>query len=415
MVMRMYKPVAVLAITQVVSWGMLYYAFGVLASRIQADLGLTASQAFGAFSWSVLVAGLAAAPVGIAIDRHGGRRIMMAGSLAAASGLWCLAAATSFTAYMAAWTLIGAAMSLTLYEAAFATLNRSLVNEPACAISTVTLLGGLASTIFWPLTEALAARLGWRDTLTIYALVQLFICAPLHHMLDGKGQQNLAAPAHAGATLPQAVRLPQFWLLAAAFACNAFIFSALSVHLIRVMQALGHAVELALLLAALIGPMQVLGRFIERTWASGQPPAVVGIYTFAALPAALLSVALFGESAYAVALFCILYGLSNGVMTILRGTLPAAMFGRRHYGAISGALAAPALLSKASGPLAMAVVLESAGPRLVLNIFVAMAIVSLGLFMFAVGRVGYTTSVEKAYRIRSAIFAKFILFIRRVL
>jgi predicted MFS family arabinose efflux permease len=386
MFMQIRKAVVVLAVTQVVSWGMLYYAFGVLAARIQADLALTAGQTFGAFSGSVLVAGLAAAPVGAAIDRHGGRWLMLAGSMVAATGLWSLAGATSFPAYMAAWSLIGVAMALTLYEAAFATLNRSLAGDAAKSISTVTLLGGLASTAFWPLTEALAVRIGWRDTLTAYAVLQLLVCAPLHLLLDGGRPVSASAPQHTGITLPQAMRERKFWLLAAAFAINAFIFAALSVHLIRVVRALGHSMDLALLLAALIGPMQVAGRLMERTWASGKPPAIVGIYTFATLPVALFAIAAYGDHAYGVGTFCVLYGLSNGVLTILRGTLPAAMFGRKNYGAISGALAAPALLAKASGPLVVAVALDHAGAYQVLVPIAAMSVVSLAVFTRAIGR-----------------------------
>jgi predicted MFS family arabinose efflux permease len=383
---RIRKPVVVLAVTQVLSWGMLYYAFGVLASRIQADLGLSASQAFGAFSWSVLVAGLAAPLVGACIDRHGGRWIMVAGSLVASMGLWRLAAASSFQGYMVGWTLVGIAMSLTLYEAAFATLNRALASDAGKAISTVTLLGGLASTAFWPLTEALAVRVGWRDTLMLYGLVQLLACAPAHFLLDGTREGVAPLPQHRGVTLPQAVRHSQFWLLAAAFAINAFIFAALSVHLIRVVRALGHSMELALMLAALVGPMQVAGRLVERTWASRTPPAVVGIYTFAALPVSLFAIAVYGNEAFGVAAFCLLYGLSNGVLTILRGTLPAAMFGRRHYGAISGALAAPALLAKASGPLLFAVALDQFGARQVLLPLVLMSLASFAVFVRAIGK-----------------------------
>jgi predicted MFS family arabinose efflux permease len=384
--MQSRRPIAILAVTQVTSWGMLYYAFGVIASRIQADLALSASQTFGAFSWSVLVAGLCATPVGIAIDRHGGRWIMVLGSATAALGLWAMASAASFAGYMVAWSIVGVAMSLTLYEAAFATLNRSIAHGAAKAISTVTLAGGLASTAFWPLTEALATRLGWRETLVLYALVQLALCLPLHFMLDGGRAQHEDSQHYVGATLPQAVRQPQFWLLAAAFAFNAFIFSALAVHLIRVVQALGHGMELSLFLAGLIGPMQVIGRLMERLWGSKTPPAVIGAYTFAALPAALLALALFGQHAYAVGLFCILYGLSNGVLTILRGTLPAAMFGRKQYGAISGALAAPALVAKASGPLAFAMASDFAGVQPMLMPLAIMAMTSLGLFLLAVRR-----------------------------
>jgi len=380
------KPVVVLAVTQVLSWGMLYYAFGVLANRIQGDLGLSASQVFGAFSWSVLVAGLAAPLVGAGIDRHGGRWIMVAGSIVAAMGLWRLAAASTFQGYLLGWTLVGVAMSLTLYEAAFATLNRSLAGDAGKAISTVTLLGGLASTAFWPLTEALAVRIGWRDTLMLYALVQSLACAPAHFLLDGAQRHEASLSHHRGVTLPYVLRHSQFWLLAAAFAINASIFAALSVHLIRVVRALGHSMELALMLAALVGPMQVVGRLIERTWASRTPPAVVGIYTFAALPVALFAIAAYGNEAYGVAAFCLLYGLSNGVLTILRGTLPAAMFGRRHYGAISGALAAPALLAKASGPLLFAVALDQFGARQVLLPLVLMSLVSFAVFARAIGK-----------------------------
>ncbi|MTW10613.1 MFS transporter [Pseudoduganella eburnea] len=387
------KPIAILAVTQITSWGMLYYAFGVLATRIQADLALSASQTFGAFSWCVLVAGLAATPVGIAIDRHGGRWIMVLGSVAAAVGLWVMASAGSFSGYVVAWSVLGVAMSLTLYEAAFATLNRLVMSDAAKAISTVTLVGGLASTVFWPLTEALATRVGWRDTLMIYAVVQVVLCMPLHFMLGGQHHEHLGSSPHAGVTLPQAVRQPQFWLLVGAFAFNAFIFSALSVHLIRVIQTLGHGMELALLLVALIGPMQVIGRLLERTWGAGTPPAVIGAYTFAALPAALLALALFGKYAYAVGVFSILYGLSNGVLTILRGTLPAAMFGRKQYGAISGALAAPALLAKASGPLVFAMALDPSGTPPALMPLAGISVFSFGLFVLAVRcRAGWRTA-----------------------
>lgn len=384
--MQLRKPVVILAFTQVLSWGMLYYAFGVLASRIQADLGLSASQVFGAFSWSVLVAGVAAPLVGTCIDRHGGRWIMVAGSVVAAMGLWRLAVASSFQGYILGWSLAGIAMSMTLYEAAFATLNRSLASDAGQAISTVTLLGGLASTAFWPLTEALAVRVGWRETLELYACVQLLVCAPAHFLLDGARVHEASLSHHRGVTLPQAVRHSKFWLLAAAFAINAFIFAALSVHLIRVVRALGHSMEMALMLAALVGPMQVAGRLIERTWASRTPPALVGIYTFAALPVALVSLAAYGNEACGVAAFCLLYGLSNGVLTILRGTLPAAMFGRRHYGAISGALAAPALLAKASGPLLFAVVLDQGGAQQALVPLVLVSLASFAVFTRAIGK-----------------------------
>jgi hypothetical protein len=186
-------------------------------------------------------------------------------------------------------------------------------------------------------------------------------------------------------TLGEALRHPAFWKLALAFSANVFIFSALAVHLIALLQTLGHAPGTAVLLAALVGPMQVAGRIGERTLARGMAAQDVGRFVFCTLPFGLLVLALLGTRAWAVALFCMLYGMSNGVLTIIRGTLPRALFGARHYGAISGALAAPSLLSKAAGPLAAAAILSgAAGPVLLPLILCGCALASLLLYLSAI-------------------------------
>lgn len=357
---RPWHTVGILGFTQIASWGALYYAFGVLAPAIRQELGLSSELVYGAFSWSILVAGLAATPVGMVIDRIGGRYVMAAGSLICGGGLLWLGHCSGPAAYFGAWTVLGLGMALTLYEAAFATINRKAGDGARRAISTLTLFGGFASTLFWPLTAHLNGWLGWRQTYLCYAAVQLLLCLPLHVLLgnDRAVQRPAATDSARGRTLGEALRHPAFWSLAGAFASNALIFSALSVHLIPLIQGLGHAASMAVLLATLIGPMQVAGRVLERGWAHRATPKLVGQLTFAALPAAILPLVLFGTHTWAVSVFCVLYGLSNGVLTILRGTLPQSLFGRDHYGAISGAMAAPALLSKAAGPLVAAVILR---------------------------------------------------------
>jgi hypothetical protein len=342
------KPIGILAFTQIVSWGSLYYAFAVLAPSIGRELGLAPETAFAAFSWSLLVAGGAATPVGALVDRHGGRYVMAAGSLASALGLVWLARCTTTASYFGAWTLIGLAMALTLYEAAFATINRKLDAGAARAISTLTLFAGFASTIFWPLTQALAVRLDWRAIYLLYAALQLAVCLPLHLWL---GRDAPRAPPCASAprdshTLAEAIRHPAFWKLA---------------------------------------PMQVAGRIGELTLARDRAPQAVGRFVFATLPFGLLALALLGTRAWAVVLFCMLYGMSNGVLTIIRGTLPRVLFGSRHYGAITGALAAPSLLSKAAGPLLGAAVLSGAGgPALLPLALFGCALASLLLYLSAV-------------------------------
>lgn len=385
-----WKIVRLLAFTQIVSWGSLYYAFAIVAPDIQRELGWRTEIVFGAFSWSLLVAGLAATPAGMLIDRYGGRMVMACGSLLSAAGMAGIALAHSVALYFLAWTVVGVAMAMVLYEAAFATINREFLHSPRKGISILTLFGGLASTVFWPLTLQLNGALGWRDTFLVYAAVHLALCTPLHALL-GAARTRTSAAGEVKAqvarshTLHEAVRDPVFWKLAFAFSANMFIFSALSVHLIPLLQRFGHSLATAVLVSTLIGPMQVAGRIGEMAFARHVHPRTVGKLTFAVLPAGLLALLAFGEQQFAVAAFCMLYGASNGVLTIVRGTVPQTLFGRENYGAISGALAGPSLLAKAAGPLAAAALVESnAAPSLLLSVLLLLSLVSLFCFLAAV-------------------------------
>ena len=370
---RPWQTIGILAFTQIASWGSVYYAFGVVAPAIAHELGLRGELAYGAFSWGLLVAGLASAPVGMLLDRFGGRPVMASGSLLCGAGLLWLSRCDSLASYYGAWTLLGLAMALALYEAAFATINRKFDDGGRKAISTLTL--------------HLSTAVGWRDTYFWFGAAQLVFCFPLHLALGRDGPRKPPANDNAprSHTLAEALRHAAFWKLAAAFSANTFIFSALSVHLIPLLRTFGHALELAVLMAALIGPMQVAGRALERSVARNALPQTIGKFTFSALPAAVLTLLLFGGEAWAVAVFCVLYGLSNGVLTIVRATVPQALFGRENYGAISGAMAGPALLSKAAGPLAAAAILRAdPSPSFLLLVFLACAVVSLLFYMGAV-------------------------------
>ncbi|WP_426177806.1 MFS transporter [Massilia sp. TWR1-2-2] len=382
------KIIALLAVPQVIAWGTLYYAFAVLAADIGRELGWRAETVFGAFSWSLLVGGLVAAPAGMLLDRLGGRVVMAAGSLLCGIGFIMLSRAHTLLAYYLAWTVLGAAMAATLYEAAFATLNHHFGVAARQAISTLTLFAGFASTIFWPLTLHVNTAIGWRDTYLLYAALQLGLCLPLHVLLGptapaaARPQSNQGAPDF---TLRQALRHSTFWSLAFAFSANSFIFSALSVHLIPILQRLGHPLGTVVFMAALIGPMQVAARIVERAFAARSRPQTVGKVAFGALPAGLLALLFFGTHQTALALFCVCYGASNGILTIARGTVPQVLFGPRNYGAISGAMSAPAMLSKAAGPLAVAAVIEwNSSPAVLFGLLFAFAIASLLFYLMAV-------------------------------
>jgi len=405
------------------SWGALYYAIAILAPAMAGDLGWRSETVIGAFSWSLLVSGAAATPVGMLIDRHGGRWVMGAGSLLCGAGFAALSQVHTVAAYYAAWTVLGVAMAMTMYEAAFATINREFGMRSRQAISTLTLFGGFASTVSWPLTQHMLGAAGWRDTWLWYGVAHWVVCLPLHLMLQ-RGERpeaesgrsslsaasvppaaspefptaaapaaataaNAPAPASAGPrdhTLAEAVRHPAFWKLGFAFSANSFIFAALSVHLIPLLREYGHTAGVAVALAALVGPMQVAGRIGEMTLGRNAAPQAIGKLTFGALPAALLALLLFGRHGWAAAAFCLLYGMSNGILTIVRGTIPQTLFGRRHYGAISGALAGPSLLSRAAGPLAVAALAQAGSPTALLLILLGAALASLACYLLAIRR-----------------------------
>lgn len=386
---------AILAITQVLSWGMLYYAFAILAPEIQREMGWRAEIVYGAFSWSLLVAGLAATPVGALLDRCGGRFVMAAGSLICGGGFLGLGHAQSVGMYFIAASVLGIGMALVLYEAAFATINRELATTSRTGISTLTLFGGLASTVFWPVTLHLNTLLGWRTTYLAYGVIQLAVCLPLHLLLPGSLRPRSVSVATGGThpvpdqdasfTLREAVRDPIFWKLAFAFSANSFTFSALSVHLIPLLARFGHPASTVVMLAAMIGPMQVAGRIGELAFAQKVAPQAVGLVAFAVLPAGLLALGFLGGWLPAVALFCVMYGLGNGILTIVRGTVPQALYGRENYGAISGAMAGPSLAAKAAGPLVVASMVQGTGASgPVLWMLLAFSLLSLGLYISAV-------------------------------
>lgn len=385
-----WRVVYLLALTQIVSYGSLFYAFALLAPSVRAETGWSNELVFGAYSLSLLLAGLCATPAGALVDRYGGKRVMGAGTVLAGLGLLGLASAHTLPLYYLSWCAIGLSMAMVLYESAFATINREFTSGARRAISVLTLFGGFASTVFWPLTLYLNEGFGWRATLIAYAGLQLLLCLPLHLALGAARPRAALAAVAGGAeadhfTLREAVRHSAFWKLAIAFATNMFIFSAMSVHVIPLLQRLGHPIGVAVFLAALIGPMQVIGRIGELALAHRLSPSAVGRFTFALLPAALLALWALGEQQWVAALFCALYGMSNGVVTIVRGTVPQDLFGRRNYGAIAGALAGPALIAKAAGPLVLAAVVERVpSDRWLIAILLGVSLISLAAFMAAV-------------------------------
>lgn len=384
-----WRLVAALGLAQITAWGSVYYVFALLLPHLHAELGARKEAVVGAFSLALLTSGLLAPWVGRQIDRHGGRGLMSAGSVLAALGLVLLSRVDSLPGLYLAWLLLGVSMAATLYDPAFAVLAKTFDHGYRRAITVLTLFGGFASTVFWPLTQLLIDRYGWRDATALLGLLNLLLCVPLHlRFVPAGARRAAAAPASAadastrGHDLRTALREPAFYLLCGAFTANALVFSAMAVHMLPMLVDKGLSPLQAAAIGALAGPMQVLGRVLELLFGARFRATQVALVASAMLPLSLLLFHALGPISALYLAFAFLYGAGNGVITLVRGAIPAEIYGRTHYGAINGAMAAPVLIAKASGPLVAALVWTLSGGyaslALVLAAVAALTVVLLG-------------------------------------
>lgn len=350
----------VVGINQTLTWGMTFYLPAVLAGPAAATLGLSRAAALGAFSCALLISGFCAPRVGKHIDRHGGRGILLAGCAVSAVGLALLAGAQGIVWWYAAWLVLGIGMSLGLYDVAFATVGCLLGREATPVITGITLMAGFASTIFWPISAALEASIGWRGTLLCYAAVQLLVNLPMVVAFVPGGGPRDTGPAAAAGPAP-AGRRAALLCLGSYFTLRWFVTSAIGVFILPLLQSLGASPERAIFVAALIGPGQVAGRMVE--WSlGGRMNLLVRARLAAALSPVSLLVLLLGGPLAAPG-FALLYGMSNGILTINRGSLPMAIFGPAGYASLLGWLAVPVLLAQAGAPTLAAPLLDALSPQ----------------------------------------------------
>lgn len=359
----LWRVISGLGITQIIGWGTTYYLLGALSPDFAAATGWSKTLIFGAFSAALLLSGVISRSAGRAIDKIGARRVMSAGSIIAAIGL-LLMGLTSYPAfYVTSWLLLGVAMRLTTYDAAFAALAHIVPHNTRRAISYLTLFGGLASTVFWPLGHWLSARFGLQATLLIYAALHLLICLPIHMtVLAGHGDLSDHGGEPAAMDLaPPLEGRERRWamaLFATALSLNGLVFSAISAHVVPLFQGLGFAGAEAVIIAAFIGPAQVASRIGDIAMGRNVKATQLGVVAFALLPFALLVFAGSGFATLAAFAFALLYGMSNGIITIAKGAVPLVLFGRRGYGLVLGTLAAPTLILNSLSPTLFAMLLD---------------------------------------------------------
>jgi hypothetical protein len=291
--------------------------------------------------------------------------------------------------YVAGWLVLGLAMRLATYDAAFASLTQITGKGARRAISYLTLFGGLASTVFWPASHYLSLGIGWSNALLAYAVLHLAVCLPIHAVVlraaGGEGEGSAATGAETGTALIEGARRRAMAIFAAALALNGLVFSAISAHAVPLFGALGFRGEEAVFMAALIGPAQVASRVGEILMGGRLRAVDLGLIAFGLLPAAIAIFAGFGFSWPAAIAFALLYGASNGLVTIAKGAVPLSLFGPRGYGEVLGIISAPNLVLNAAAPLLFALLLSAASAQTALLVAGAAAL-SSSLFMLWLAR-----------------------------
>jgi predicted MFS family arabinose efflux permease len=360
------RTVGWLGLSQLISWGITYYLIGGFGDAIGSDLGWSRDVVYGGFSAALLVMALASRPAGRMIDRHGGRRVMVVGSLGNAAGCLGLALAHGVVVYYAAWIVLGVAMRLTLYDAAFAALARIAGAGARRAMAQITLLGGLASTVLWPLGDLIAARVGWRGAMVAYAGLAL-ATIPLHLALpratSSAAPGGAAAPAPA--TQPLAVGRRDARIAGALYAAIAilasFLNAGMSSQMINILAGLGVAASTAVWIATLRGVGQASARLAEVLFGRRVDPLRLHLLASLGLPLSFALGLFAGRSGLAALGFALLYGATNGILTITRGTLPLVLFDPRSYGVSVGRLLAPSFGVSAAAPVLYAWTREHTG------------------------------------------------------
>jgi MFS family permease len=347
-----------LSLPQLITWGSVFYTFSLLMAPLEAELGMSRAESSLAFSMALLAEGLMAYGVGRWIDAGRERQVMTLGSLWMAVGLVGHSFVTTVAGFYAAWIWLGLGMAATLYNPVFAVVTRRFPQDFRRAIITLTFLGGLASTVFIPLFAWWMELWGWRQALWALAALQLLVCAPLHGWLLQGAPRSLIEPSAAQdaaslTSVREHLRHPPFWLLALFMVLTMSVTSALPAHMIALLQESGLSPVWVIAIPAAIGVIQVLGRLVlfvfERYWdvhaANRWIPTLI--------PAGVLALLMGGLSPIASLVFVLLYGLGNGMNTIVKGTAMAQYVSRQHVGQLNGLLGLPIALARAAAPLTL--------------------------------------------------------------
>lgn len=378
-----------LAITETISWGIIYYAFTVFITPMERDLGWSRSELTGGFSLALLVAGVLAFPVGAWIDRHGARLLMTLGSILASVLIVAWSQVTDLRLFYLIWAGLGVCAAAVLYEPAFTVMATWFVRRRSTALAIITFAAGLASTIFIPLSDALLNAFGWRQAILILGIILGVTTIPLHALMlrrhpddlgllpdgDFKQPDKEYVPSTSVFSLTDALHSRFFWMLILTFGLTSFAAAAIRVHFIPFLIGSGINASTAALASGSIGIMQVLGRLIFAPTSTRVRTQVI-LSSIFALQAAAMFALLTGSSLGAVVIFVVIFGASQGAQTLARASIIAELFGSSHYGRISSVMSIFLTVAGTAAPVSAAALYEHFGsyqPVLLLTIVLAVS------------------------------------------
>ncbi len=351
--------VCALGTAQTVAWASSYYLPAVLATPTARDLGFSPVWIFAAFSAAMVVSALVGPWAGARIDRLGGRGVLIASNLVFATGLILIGVSTHLVGVFAGWFVMGIGMGIGLYDSAFASLAAIYGRDARTPITGITLIAGFASTIGWPLSAVMEAEFGWRFACFGWAGLHLLLALPLNLLLPSGTQATPKPMGGEAISTPDAPSLRSLMLLGFVFAVTWFTSTAMAAHLPRLLEAAGATSVAAVAAGALIGPAQVGARIMEFALLRRLHPLVSARLATLTHPVGAGVLMLIGGPA--AAMFTLLHGAGNGILTIAKGTLPLALFGPAGYGLRQGIISAPARVLQAFAPLIFGFALEHYG------------------------------------------------------
>lgn len=376
--------ILVLGVTQIIGYGTLYYSFSILAPDMGASLGWSQEWIFGALSVALLIGGFTAPWLGSLIDRAGAGVVMTIGSAVAAAALVACAYSPGRTTYVAALIGIEVAANLVQYGAAFALLVQHQPTVAQRSITYLTLIAGFASTLFWPLTSSLHTHLSWRNVYLVFAGLNLLVCLPLHAWLATRVTRSRKQAASSPTepvlgTLPPERRRLAFLLMTTAFALQYLAGSAVLVHMVPLLAGLGLGTSAAIV-GTLFGPSQVASRLINILFGKRLDALHLALISAALIPVSATILVLSAPSIPGAMAFAVIFGMGNGLLSIVSGTLPLTLFGSGGYGKLQGRVMAARLVASALAPFALALTMEWFGIRVSVGGIIVLALLAVAAF-----------------------------------